>query len=341
MVKKFLFITCNLDRYLNYDPEVEEDEDKLDWSDFIDEQAEICLKIENAMRRVLPDYYIYAFEVGAHGNLHVHVYLESLHSVSLAFIVSCFERVGLPHPDVRKRFGSQEDAINYVKKDLMFIEVGTPVNEVEEVGVRKRAWAYIKENSFHDLLMNQPEVAGCMPFAHCMKWDRDHEESDRRLDGAIEVRWYYGPSGSGKSFTAKKWISNDYIDKYQFIQGGKKFMVKFIPKCMNWWMDNVTFRYYNELETFIGLGGDADFSIEVKQESHYVHCTRLAVTSVFPPLDLFLSLSEEDRRGHTPEEVLRRINHLYHCFKEEGEFRCEEEEDKAITLRPNVDLNNI
>jgi hypothetical protein len=342
MVKKFYIITVNFNSMFGIDNDDLDEIDFKDWSDYGDKQVEVVNKMSQVLVILRPDYYIYSFEVGSTGNLHMHCYFEFKKGFSMAFIKATFTRYGLPAPHIQSRYGTKDQAIQYIKKDLQFIEDGVVVDEGEEISRRKQAINYIKEHSYHELVSEDLELAALVPYGVAMKYDRDNEVASRKEDPPVVCHWYYGDPGTGKSFRAENWITNNGAEKCIFIQGSKKFAVQYIPNCWNYYMDNLTFVHYNELESFLGIAERNMFIFEVKGESHFVHCSKLAVTSVFPPADLFASLTVNERRNHTLEEVLRRISHLYRCYKDDnGEFLYEEEEDKEVTVRPNLDLNNI
>jgi hypothetical protein len=335
MAKRFWLITFNLNSWIGLRPDQRADDDGVD---FVDEHIEFSDKIKLFYKEVDAVYLVWSIEIGSTGNLHVHCYVEFKHCVSLQFLIDHMEAVGLPHGDCEWRRGSKDDVVNYVKKEGLYDEFGVPVEE-EVLGLKRAAIEYLKEHSYSELLKEDLYGATLLPSTTIKDFERNREVATRHNDGFCEVRWFFGDPGSGKSYQAERWVSNNYEQNYNFKQGDKKFFVSWDYKCRNIFIDNVTL-HYHELEDIIGIAGEAPYTVEVKGESHFVHCNKVAITSVRSPYDLFYSLDEKERRGHDWREIERRIDSLILCVK--GQDGSHDYVDVAVDwTAENKDMNNM
>jgi hypothetical protein len=335
MAKRFWLITFNLNTWIGLRAEQKADDDDVD---FIDEHIEFCIKLKKFYELVKAVYICWCTEIGNSGNLHVHAYLEFPYCVSLQFLLDHMDEVGLPRGDCEWRRGTKDDIVNYVKKTGVFEEYGVPIDE-DSVGLKKQAVEYLKNHSYAELLRDDLYGACLLPSSTIKDYERNKEVPTRMRDGPCIVKWYFGLPGSGKSFAAERWVSENHTELYNFKQGDKKFFVQWDYHCRNIFIDNVTL-HYHELEDIIGIAGEAPYSIEVKGESHFVHCNKVAITSVKSPYDLFYSLDEKERRGHDWKEIERRIDFLIYCVKNVDHSHDYISVDKNFS-EADKDFNNI
>lgn len=151
------------------------------------------------------NYMVYGREVGASGTPHLQGYFELAQSTTLRNLRNLLD-VPRIHLELRKGKGHQ--AADYCKKDGDFVERGTPppVPNKEDTKLRWRTvldhciaghWSWMIENEPYLWLMNEKKM-------------RSHFKCSAALDD-LDNEWIYGPTGTGKSRSARLRYPDAYI----------------------------------------------------------------------------------------------------------------------------------
>jgi hypothetical protein len=220
--RRNFLVTVNCNEWMDVAGEISDHQ--LDWSLFSDEQAEITIKMSRVVDVCHIQYCLIGFEVGDGMNLHFHCYIELKDSMDSVTLANHFISVGFPHPHVDCCRGSREDNIRYVKKDGQFEEFGEP--KFDQVSKRHEAVEFVKIHGYQKLVLADPELAMCCNRNVLLDFDCLKDRQSRRADGPVEVRWYFGAPGVGKSWEAESWISNDGELNFNMKQGDRHFYVQ-------------------------------------------------------------------------------------------------------------------
>ena len=138
------------------------------------------------------EYVIYGIECGESGTPHLQGYAEL--SKQQRRNIVC-ER--MPGAHIEARMGTQDQAINYCKKERNFTEYGTRNKQGSRTDI-----ATIRELAISEgmrAVCKRPDVSlNDLKFAEKVL---TYDESPR--DWEVKVYWYYGPTGVGKSYRAR------------------------------------------------------------------------------------------------------------------------------------------
>jgi len=159
-----------------------------------------------AFKLVPSHYHVFGREVGESGTPHLQGYIEFDKPIRMASVKSALgtDRV---HLELRKAKAHQAAA--YCKKDGIFHEYGTaPVVPVEKVDTKARwlkvlracqagDWAWVEENEPYLWLLQEKKI-------------RSHYKCPRSIE-FLDNEWVYGPTGTGKSRTARERYPDAYI----------------------------------------------------------------------------------------------------------------------------------
>lgn len=146
-------------------------------------------------------YLIYGFERGSAGTPHLQGFVHFANARTRRSLAA-----NLPRAYLDKRRGTVQQAIDYCKKDGVFIERGTPPIDQETALLlgRQRANETHREiisraekGDFEWIKQNYPAVwIARMPSLRSM-----FKPPTAILDGDLLHEWWYGPTGCGKSST--------------------------------------------------------------------------------------------------------------------------------------------
>lgn len=145
----------------------------------------------------------------------------------------------------------------------------------------------------------------------------------------IEVDYFTGDSGSGKTYRAKA-ITNQYLDEgkkvaaidfdvngFATIIGSREcellILNEFRDSCMK----------FNE---FLGLlTSEGGVNVKGEDKVFFKNCKRIIITSIIEPWMLYKKIDE------SKEQIKRRISTIYLCSKDCGIYKCEPIEWKHET----------
>lgn len=242
-----------------------------------------------------PDLFEYAIvgkEVGAQGTPHLQCYIHLLQKARFTAVKKMFPN----NPHIEAAEGTAEENRRYCSKDGDFVEFGVcPLSGPQKIA---SDWAEVKlaaqENRLEDI---EPEKY--IKYYSTLKKIRSDTMSMKKLptldwkDGSSPNEWIYGPTGTGKSFTARKEnpgfyykMNNKWWERYN---GEEVVLIedvgledKWMGEKLKIWAD----RY--------------PFTAEIKQDSTMLRPLKIVVTSNYHPSEIWPDKS-------TLEPLLRRF----------------------------------
>jgi len=178
-----------------------------------------CFTINNPTKSPLPNasagvnrenelyknisYMIWGDEVGESGTRHFQGYCELKVKKTLTWIQKYFEH-GI---HVEKRMGSQQQAIDYCKKDGKFEEFGKPKDSGERTDLKSAAQAIIeKKATVEDLVLENPILYH--QYGRTLEKLEDVGFKGKPRTEMTKIIWFWGPTGTGKSKEARERAGN-------------------------------------------------------------------------------------------------------------------------------------
>lgn len=154
-------------------------------------------------------YLIYGKEVGDLGTPHLQGYVHFHHPVTVRTVSRKITRAFI---EIRK--GTIDQAIDYCKKDGCFVETGLrPISNKEKGEKEKQRWRTIVEKAeIGDrewLLVNEPQLY----FREMAKFNALITLPRQQLEGPLEHEWWYGKTGTGKSWHLNQLYPNHFRKK--------------------------------------------------------------------------------------------------------------------------------
>lgn len=283
-------------------------------------------------------YAIYSEEIGADGTNHFQGYVELRANRKLSFLKKL-----IPGAHWEMRRGTQLEAIRYSSKaeDDTFVagpyEYGTPTkgqgSRQDLLALKAdldsgKSLRYLSQEHFSTFLRFYRSIQSYMVL--------NAQQVDRQPP---LVSWYFGPTGTGKSFSCYSaypsafWLSaNNWWDGYS----GERVIVL---DDFNGWLP---------FHFLLRLLDRYPFTVETKGATRIFEATRIILTSNFLPHQLYRKIPNIDaliRRIHN--YVFFWDSHLIGCpikcksysefIEEVGESaRCNEQESRAVYDRVQV-----
>lgn len=268
-------------------------------------------------------YMVYGREEGElNGGRHLQGYLE-LHSSKSASMVRRI--VGIERIWLEGRTGTQANAIAYCKKDGDWWEQGVKIMRWDEAQSnhaamqnepmdRRMGTAKNKALMFMDLvrqgkfeeIVNHPD-ASHMVLKHCMDAAKI-VETPRDKDSNVRVRWYWGPTGTGKTRRAI-WEAEQTGEKVYIKASNSKWFCGYDShKCVIF--DDLRSSWF-EFAFLLKLLDRTPFQVEVKGGSRQWKPTDIWVTSPYPPKEMYKKMQEGDEYDLI-DQLLRRIHVICH-----------------------------
>lgn len=176
--------------------------------------AYLSLLVEESEGRVT--YICWGEEVGEEGTPHLQGYLELKNPISLPALK---KMIGINSMHFEQRRGTQKQAVDYCKKDGVFKEFGSLRKERDRTTEHKNKilpfMDLIKAGKFEELA-SHPDCS-----AYILRHARDVYsimEAPRDVNTPLNVRWYWGPTGTGK--TRRAWYEANQLGGTVYIKSG-------------------------------------------------------------------------------------------------------------------------
>lgn len=278
-----------------YEIELYEPDDKtskvrmylLTINNYNDEEIEIIEKYMNCIKTM--KYAVIGWEIAPTTSTpHVHVYLHWVSSKSFTQMKKKF-----PRADIRRCRGTPQQVSKYCKKDGTYKEVGDVPTSGKRTDIE-----HIRDVLREDCCM--ADVVQCarssQAVAVAQMWIQYHEPP---RNWKTHVKWYYGESGSGKTYAALEELGEDY---YECPSNGKWFQgYDAHENCL---IDDIrdTFMEFGMFLKFIYKNR---FRIECKGSSRQWKPKLLIITCPVHPEELWNN--NEDKY-----QLLRRIDEIRH-----------------------------
>jgi len=253
------------------------------------------------------NYIIFGYEVGEEQTPHLQGYVEFGDCLTMG---QAKKRLGDPRFHLEPRRGTQEQAVEYCKKD----------GDIFEDGVKatcKKAGQSHKNKALQYMdLIKQGRIAEIASDPDCsyniLKHVKDMAvllEEPRKPDEDIEVRWYWGPTGTGK--TRRAW--------YEANKSGKRVYVK--STNTKWFdgydgeeviiFDDLRSSWF-EYSYLLKLLDRYPTQVECKGGSRQWKATTIYVTSCFKPDEMYSGMQERDHERDAIAQLVRRVHTTQH-----------------------------
>lgn len=161
------------------------------------------------------DYIVFGEETGTSGTPHLQGFVQFKHPVSFQRV----KRLLGNNVHVEQRRGTVQQAIDYCKKDGQIHSQGTPKRLLSCKDAQKETWRNIirlaENNELDKIKEEYPSY-----FIRYLNKLKSLSKGSKEIIPIIENEWWYGPTGTGKSYT----LWNRYPDHFQ--------------KELNKWWDN-------------------------------------------------------------------------------------------------------
>ncbi len=261
-----------------------------------------CLTLNNPMEddgkfiEGVMDYLIVGKEVGESGTRHLQMYVVFSKRKSLKQVKGFF-----PRSHIELMLGTPTQASVYCQKEGKYEEFGKlPKTAAEASSVRcKRRWDEAYELAKAGKL-EEIEKSCLVPYYHAFKRiEQDNPRKPKDLETVCGL-WFYGKTGSGKSYKARK----DYPDYYD--------------KPLNkWWtgyrgeknviVDDIDSKQAPWIGSFLKRWGDRySFPIEEKGGGKFIRPEKIIVTSQHRIEHLFFGLEGDAIARRFTEYHIRR-----------------------------------
>lgn len=253
-------------------------------------------------------YVVCGFEICPKtGKAHVQGYLESEVPISLKQIKDI---LGSNSAHVEPRYGTQKQAIDYCKKGGKFTEIGEPrqTHQGQRNDIKRLVELFENGHKQYDIIKNSEELDVNINSQTVKLLDKleSYADTPRNPMDNVEVHWFYGPPGSGKTRTAHELCSSDNTSYYvktnttgRWFDGynGEKTVI----------FDDIRNKYY-PLTYLLALFDRYPTRVETKGSSRNFKATKIYVTCPEHPRR-FVHNYEAGMDGfrENPEQLLRRI----------------------------------
>jgi putative hemolysin len=223
------------------------------------------------------------------GKAHAQAYAEFKNPIGLGGLKRIYPGV---HWEARR--GDQNQAIEYCKKDGDFKEFGERKQQGKRADIEVVREMIKEGKADHEIV----EEASSWQSVNGIQKMRQLMIKPRANDVKPRVKWVYGPTGTGKSFGAKKDFEYDY-DDCDFQNG---FLIGYTGNSKVLFDD---FRGQVPLHTLLKMLDYGKCTVNVKNGSCFFGATEVVITSAFPPAKVYKNCV-----GENIDQLLRRIEIL-------------------------------
>lgn len=253
-----------------------------------------CFTINNyddsdieAVRNMDCQYVIFGYEVGKSGTPHLQGYMELKKKKRFTTLKKL-----LPRANLGARWGTQEQASEYCKKEGKFEERGT----LKKQGKRNDLCC-VRQCAMDEGMRGVTRIYNLQQIQVAEKF---LTYNDEERNWKPKVIWIWGPTGVGKSRMARE------------IAGSEDIFTK--NTATKWWsgydgheaviIDDFRSSWW-DLTYMLGLLDRYPFAVEIKGGQRQMLATTMVVTSAFPPEDCYAGT------GEAVQQLTRRIDTIY------------------------------
>ncbi|MEM2002796.1 MAG: hypothetical protein QXT77_09145 [Candidatus Methanomethylicaceae archaeon] len=252
-------------------------------------------------------YVVYGKEVGEQGTPHLQGYVEFVKPMTLGGLKKLFGNV--PHWEQRK--GTREQAIKYCMKDEDYVTMGEPKRGAKlEGGSDKNKMLPFLEMLREGKLQEVAAHPDCSfsVLKHVMTAAPLFEKA-RDDSVPMNVRWYWGPTGTGKTRRAYwearqlggdvyiKSTNSKWFDGYD----GQKIVI-FDDLRSSWFEYSYLLKLLDRYPT----------RVECKGGSRQWLAETIYVTSPFRPDEMYDKMQERDQDRDSIAQLVRRVTCVEH-----------------------------
>lgn len=275
-------------------------------NNYTDDHVESCKSLNYK-------YILFGYEVApTTGTKHIQGYVQFKNPISMNSIIK-----QLPGAHIEPAKGNYQANHDYCTKSEDYFEDGEPPHQGSRSDIHSARALLQETGRMRDVVA---EATSYQSIQVCNKYLEYHE---KKRDFQPKVYWLYGPTGTGKSHTAKTHCQDD--DPY------------YCGKSNQWWQGydghktviiddfRASFCVFNEL---LRMLDKYPYSIECKGGSRQLLATKMYITSPFHPKDVYAGVTTECK-----EQLLRRIRKIVHLttrYQPEEPPSDDEEDDKLV-----------
>lgn len=250
-------------------------------------------------------YMIFGIEVGESGTPHLQGYFELAFPHTLTSIKKFLALSKEIHLETRR--GTQQQAIDYCRKDGRVSEWGTPKTDpVKRPKVKNSVLPYVdilKSGGIREL-SNHPDCSLSL-LKHAKEYLVANEQP-RDPTANVEVVWFFGKTGTGKTRRAFYEATRDFKDDvYIKATGGKWFDGYDGESCVIF--DDMRDSWF-DYSFLLKLLDRYPLRVECKGGSRQFLARKIYVTSPFAPEAMYKGL--QDRDVDSIQQLIRRVSHI-------------------------------
>lgn len=232
----------------------------------------------------ISDFVVIGFEKGESGTPHIQGYAELTKRTRFATVSKTIPRA---HIEMRK--GTQKQARDYCKEDGNWLEWGTPKKQGARVDL-----PIMKRLAIDEGMRGVTAISNSMQQIRVCEKFLTYNEPCR--DWKPLIIWIWGPTGTGKSATARQLCGDDLYTKNTGTKwwdgyDGHEFVI--IDDFRDsWW----------PITYMLALLDRYEFQVEVKGGQRQMRAKTIIITSAYAPNNTYLGT------GEAIDQLLRRID---------------------------------
>lgn len=240
---------------------------------------------EDDIKKIHHEYIIYGKEIGEEGTPHLQGYIELTKKMRFSSVKKL-----MPRAHIEARRGTQQQAIDYCKKEGNFIELGICKNQGHRTDLDT-----VRRTALEGGMREVTAIANLQGIQVAQKFLTYNEPA---RDWKPEVKWFWGTTGTGKSKTAREELGEDIYTKndgtkwWDGYDGHEDVIIDdFRP---SWW--NIT--------EMLSLLDRYEKRVEVKGGWRQLRARRIIITSALAPNACYTNT------GEAIQQLLRRIDEV-------------------------------
>lgn len=233
------------------------------------------------------EYLIYGKEKGENETPHLQGYVRFGNQRHFNFVKGYISRA---HIEPAK--GSPQQNFEYCSKQGDFVEFGERPKQGKRNDIQDAYEIAKKTSKMKDVVASMPNFQAIKCAEMYLKY---HEEP---RTWKPEVRWYYGPTGAGKSKHAREWLGEDVytcLDSAKFFEG--------YDGHENVLIDDFR-KDFCKFHVLLRLLDRYEYRVEVKGGSRQFRAKKIAITTPFHPRMIYETREDVG-------QLIRRIDHIY------------------------------